>query len=269
MMIALILLMNRIQSRPPRFTIDVTVSCWLSRDPIGERGGLNLYGFVGNDGVNSVDVLGRAVFSDGSGIIASRRPQLSDPVQSSDPRRWENGRNPLVVIGEQPGFDFEIVDGAKKYLIDKEFDNFPDEGKSCNAGDKGPGKVVKFERNDQKTDSILSFIRMGLDLKLEGCFKDVKIRWWTCHRRLGKEAGYLRECNDKNQCDIGNVFHIGNWKNSGPHITYTYVRYLSCEDGKWVRKELTTGITYHSIDSKWKGVEAVEKAVERQLFQLN
>lgn len=31
---------------------------WLSRDPIGERGGLNLYGFVGNDGVNRWDSLG-------------------------------------------------------------------------------------------------------------------------------------------------------------------------------------------------------------------
>lgn len=31
---------------------------WLSRDPIAEDGGLNLYGFVGNDGVNGVDVLG-------------------------------------------------------------------------------------------------------------------------------------------------------------------------------------------------------------------
>ena len=34
---------------------------WLSRDPIGERGGLNLYGFVGNDGVNGVDPLGMIV----------------------------------------------------------------------------------------------------------------------------------------------------------------------------------------------------------------
>jgi RHS repeat-associated protein len=31
---------------------------WLSRDPIGEQGGLNLYGFVGNDGVNGVDLWG-------------------------------------------------------------------------------------------------------------------------------------------------------------------------------------------------------------------
>jgi RHS repeat-associated protein len=31
---------------------------WLSRDPIGEKGGVNLYGMVGNDSVNSLDVLG-------------------------------------------------------------------------------------------------------------------------------------------------------------------------------------------------------------------
>ena len=31
---------------------------WASRDPIGEEGGLNLYGFCGNDGVNSIDILG-------------------------------------------------------------------------------------------------------------------------------------------------------------------------------------------------------------------
>jgi RHS repeat-associated protein len=31
---------------------------WPSRDPIQEMGGLNLYGFVSNGGINSVDVLG-------------------------------------------------------------------------------------------------------------------------------------------------------------------------------------------------------------------
>jgi integrase/recombinase XerD len=31
---------------------------WPSRDPIGEEGGINLYGFVGNDGVNGWDYLG-------------------------------------------------------------------------------------------------------------------------------------------------------------------------------------------------------------------
>jgi RHS repeat-associated protein len=31
---------------------------WPSRDPIGEEGGINLYGFAGNDGVNWIDLLG-------------------------------------------------------------------------------------------------------------------------------------------------------------------------------------------------------------------
>lgn len=31
---------------------------WLTRDPVGENGGLNLYGMCGNDTVNEVDVLG-------------------------------------------------------------------------------------------------------------------------------------------------------------------------------------------------------------------
>ena len=31
---------------------------WPSRDPIEERGGVNLYGFVGNDGVDEIDIFG-------------------------------------------------------------------------------------------------------------------------------------------------------------------------------------------------------------------
>ena len=37
---------------------DPSAGRWLSRDPIGEQGGVNLYGMVRNDPVNSVDVLG-------------------------------------------------------------------------------------------------------------------------------------------------------------------------------------------------------------------
>ena len=32
---------------------------WPNRDPIEEEGGVNLYGFVGNDGVNKWDYLGQ------------------------------------------------------------------------------------------------------------------------------------------------------------------------------------------------------------------
>ena len=37
---------------------DPVTGRWPSRDPIEESGGINLYGFVGNDGVGYIDVLG-------------------------------------------------------------------------------------------------------------------------------------------------------------------------------------------------------------------
>jgi hypothetical protein len=37
---------------------DPVTGRWPSRDPIGERGGVNLYAFVGNDGINSIDLFG-------------------------------------------------------------------------------------------------------------------------------------------------------------------------------------------------------------------
>ena len=32
--------------------------CWISRDPLGEDGGVNLYAFCGNDPINKFDLLG-------------------------------------------------------------------------------------------------------------------------------------------------------------------------------------------------------------------
>jgi RHS repeat-associated protein len=60
---------------------------WLSRDPIGEAGGENLYGFVGNDPVNRVDLLG--LQETGGGVVAL---QLMPPPVL--PRQWPSGSTP-------------------------------------------------------------------------------------------------------------------------------------------------------------------------------
>jgi RHS repeat-associated protein len=50
---------------------------WPSRDPIGEDGGENLYGFVGNDGVDRVDAFGRKIF-----VIARNLEFLTNDVRT-------------------------------------------------------------------------------------------------------------------------------------------------------------------------------------------
>jgi uncharacterized protein RhaS with RHS repeats len=53
---------------------DPVTGRWPSRDPIQERGGLNLYGFVGNDGIGITDTLG-LIFEDWTESIHSYEPK--------------------------------------------------------------------------------------------------------------------------------------------------------------------------------------------------
>lgn len=55
---------------------------WTSRDPIGEEGGPNLYGFVGNDSVNTIDPLGEDFIAVG-GLPVPTMPVLGIGVHMS------------------------------------------------------------------------------------------------------------------------------------------------------------------------------------------
>ena len=55
----------RRKSHPTATIFTSGIPQWPSRDPIEEEGGLNLYGFVGNDGLNDTDVLGSILLNNG------------------------------------------------------------------------------------------------------------------------------------------------------------------------------------------------------------
>ena len=57
---------------------------WISRDPIGEAGGLNLFAYANNDPINGIDVLGLEVFQ-----IGPRRLSLWETPE------LESGNNPV------------------------------------------------------------------------------------------------------------------------------------------------------------------------------
>jgi RHS repeat-associated protein len=68
---------------------------WLNRDPIGEAGGINLYGMVGNDAVGRVDVLGLTACDDYVNKLADHldepggKNKLSDDLVNGT---YPNGR---------------------------------------------------------------------------------------------------------------------------------------------------------------------------------
>lgn len=64
---------------------DPSVQRWLNRDPIGERGGFNLYALVGNDPPDRIDLLGLA---HGNPVPDSVDIKLPPPPPHYDPAYW-------------------------------------------------------------------------------------------------------------------------------------------------------------------------------------
>ncbi len=77
---------------------------WLNRDPIEERGGLNLYGFCGNDGVNQVDSLGETPITtdvwwetyDRTIIVVEAFKKTGDFLWASELK--SSGRGPIAKV---------------------------------------------------------------------------------------------------------------------------------------------------------------------------
>ncbi len=62
-----------------------STGCWLSRDPIEENGGFNLYGMVDNDAVNLTDILGLIILIEGDDSFKQGVEQNLEKIKNSDP----------------------------------------------------------------------------------------------------------------------------------------------------------------------------------------
>ena len=76
---------------------------WLSRDPIGEAGGLNLYGFCRNDGCNAVDARGHY-------------PRFAGSCLCVEPKILRRGFNRGCSVIREPGFSTCL---AKRLGVEK------------------------------------------------------------------------------------------------------------------------------------------------------
>jgi len=107
---------------------------WPSRDPIGERGGINLYGFVGNDAVNGLDVLGLTSICDCVELV------FQEKHFSHHGFLWLTRRESSVEVADGGSVRVDDVDGLKAALNNKlpdspihldEFHNSTHHGTCC------------------------------------------------------------------------------------------------------------------------------------------
>jgi RHS repeat-associated protein len=104
-----------------------TIGRWLSKDPIGLEGGLNLYAFCGNDAVNFVDPMGEIVILSGSDaenkVILDALGSFVRGTISID-SRGKVSRAPSPSDGAYEKTFDELISSSKTYsiMIDKAAD---------------------------------------------------------------------------------------------------------------------------------------------------
>jgi RHS repeat-associated protein len=109
-----------------------TTGMWLGRDPISEQGGLNLYGFVRNNPINRIDVLGQNLYAiDGTGndqSAGSNIPKFSGRYLDGRRYYWGGPGNPtdgVPVLGLTSGAGSEAIVKSVVEQICEDFSKNP------------------------------------------------------------------------------------------------------------------------------------------------
>jgi len=116
-------------------TSRIAIASWLSRDPLGEYAGINLYGYVLDDPVNGIDPLG----------LACNPSYLSNPSQKPpgwNPN-WKTGTDPRGPYSEDPN------SGMKYYPHEEDDYHWPHYDKS--SGGRYPENSLKPWPNQKRS----------------------------------------------------------------------------------------------------------------------
>jgi hypothetical protein len=151
---------------------------WLSRDPIEEIGGHNLYGFLGNNGVAQVDVDGRSQWSEIEKCNRKIENSSSDCIigcanmRGHDFFRWPDGNGGHGSVGfqDENGKDGDLPKSDK-----------PEQARLCGKCQKAGGKLKYGSGKDKR----------GLDAsdaEIQECLKNRPIK--------GDYRGLRNNCND-------------------------------------------------------------------------
>jgi hypothetical protein len=142
---------NETNSNPSQLRLrrQVRVSIWPSRDPIGERGGINLYGFVGNDGVNRWDLLGH------------QGPDLDAIRRLNQNQAFKNRRNPANNKKKNP----KIPENSEGGGCGGEDDQEKDPCKSAKCACESTGVVISVEYEILKNNILRKDVFLYDDVK--------------------------------------------------------------------------------------------------------
>jgi RHS repeat-associated protein len=122
---------------------------WPSRDPIGERGGVNLYGFVGNDGVNDLDYLGKDAVNN---AVPVKEHPLFHMMLEGTKEAWTNTWNDYY-----KGGDIKNKNGKTVTLTRSEYGGLVYAKCEQAGGDPNKGRWV-FRRTKAVSTSLMSFL---------------------------------------------------------------------------------------------------------------
>jgi RHS repeat-associated protein len=177
---------------------DPVTGRWPSRDPIGEEGGINLYGFVGNDGINWLDILGLIELAKCEVVYyVGHNPEVQEALQEWNKRRTKvKGNLPAHASGngcDMNGNNWNNGIGGD-FIGDTTGGNIGwDDGSGGKAGNRGLNPEVEYPDNPTKSQKE----KAEEIARARGYMNLLRRNWVTTLKKADDVAENCKDC----ECD--------------------------------------------------------------------